>query len=256
MATLLREMYEVLSSFSTATHLSMCKDLIRQLEKGKRKDGKLAAHFAQAITDNRESLSLVDVPFIPLDRDPEKKGTNPVTHIMRQMSKLQLSFPEDIHYEFNYLEREVPHLRARNLEEQNHKAWIDYVACTDDRPILGEIKWKGDENPFYAFIQLLTYLSEMATPKQIERARKYQLFGAGLNTGSPFDLHIFLVNFKNRGKKGKLGEETARLAKLFKARLCADYPDVGTCLGRILCLSASVESESERFSDLRGLWVE
>jgi hypothetical protein len=255
MATLLREMYEVLSSYSTATHLSMCKDLIRQLDKGKRKEGNLAGHFARAITENRESLSQVDVPFIPTGRDPEKKGTNPVTHIMRQMKTLQLSCPETTQYEFKYLGREIPHLRARNAEEQNDKAWIDYVACTKNSPILGEVKWKGDENPFYALIQLLVYLSEMATTNQIARAKQHGLFGDELCELAAFDLHIFLANFNERGKKGKLIEKTHRLAALFKSRLLEDHPDIGHFVGSIMCISATVEEGGEAFSELRGVWA-
>lgn len=255
MATLLRNMYEVLSVYSTATHLSMCKDLIRQLDKGKRKDDNLSGHFARAINANQESFSQVDVPFIPEDRALEKKGTNPVTQIMRKMTKLQLLFPDATQYEFNYLEREIPHLRARNAEEQNDKAWIDYVACTNSRPILGEVKWKGDENPFYAFIQLLVYLSEMATPNQIARAKQHRLFGQELSELLKFDLHIFLANFNERGRKGELIEKTQRLAILFKSRLIEDHPDIGNFLGNILCISATVEEGCENFRELRAVWT-
>lgn len=254
MTTLLREMYEVLGCFSTATHLSMCDDLIAQLKKGKRKTGNLSGHFAKALTANQDSISQVDVPFVPEGRNAEKKGTNPVTHIMRQLNCIHVSLPDSRKYKFKYLEREIPHLRAKNAEEQNDTAWIDYVARTNSTPILGEIKWKGDKNPFYGFIQLLVYLSEMATPNQIARASKHQLFGQ--DQIEPFDLHIFLVNFNEQSEKSKLISKTHELAELFKKRLFNDYPEIAKCLGNVLCISAKVDEETEKcFDSLSCLWI-
>lgn len=248
MSTLLREIYEVSGCFSTATHTKMCKDLLRQLTKGKKKKGNLAEHFANALKANTV-FSQVECPFIPATRG-DNSGTNPVADVMRNSSPLTIG-----PHCFTFIQREIPHLRAKTLMEQDDKAWMDYVGCNEQRPILGEIKWKGDKNPFYAFIQLLTYLSEMATPNQIERSVKHKLFGEKLTAIAAFDLHIFLANFNDRGAKGDLIELTHELADMFKMRLKNDHPEVAGCLGDVLCLFGTIDEGASTFSNVGCHWV-
>lgn len=258
MATFLREIYEVLGCFSTATHTNMCHDLLRQLIKGERKEGNLARHFVDALKANTATFSQIDQPFIPLTRKG-KKGTNPVAEVMKNSTQLSIATSRSTSYSFTFLQREIPHLRAKTRNEQREKGWIDYVANTGRRPILGEIKWKGDKNSFYAFIQLLTYLSEIATPSQIERAVKHQLFGDEIDAITAFDLHIFLANFNGRGERGPLIELTHQLATEFTLRLRNDHPDAATCLGNVLCFSGHIEAGSNRFSptpnEPKCLWI-
>ena len=157
----------------------------------------LAGFFADALEGNK-AFCQIDCPFIPLTRS-SKTGTNPVAHLMGQAGSMRI---DDMPYAFTFLHREVPHLRTATRAEQLEKGWIDYVARTEARPILGEIKWGSDENPFYAFLQLLTYLSEIATPNQIQRSVQQELFGKPGFVTPTFDLHIFLANFNDRGKGG------------------------------------------------------
>lgn len=247
MTTFLRQIYQTLGCFSTKTQLEMCNDLLRQLVRGQRKNGNLVAYFVEAIESN-ESFCQIEQGFAPEGRE-NADGTNPVATVMRKSSPMKVLLPSKANYEFTFVQREIPHLRAMTQEEQNQRGWIDYIARTSTTPILGEIKWKGDKNPFYAFIQLLTYLSEMATPNQIQRSIQHKLFGEGIEEISAFDLHIFLANFNDRGKKGKLIGPTAVLATAFKDRLKSDYPsEVASCLGNILCMSASIDEEDECFS--------
>ena len=229
MSTFLRQLYEVIGCFSTETHIAICNDLLRKLKaKG---DGHLADIFADALKTNK-TFSQIDCAFVPVGRKNDR-GTNPVTMAMRRNDGL-INVPRasTATYGFQFIQREIPHLRAKSLGEQEHKGWIDYIARTNERPILGEIKWKGDKNPFYAFIQLLTYLSEMATPNQIDRALKHQLFGKEISKLGAFDLHIFLANFNGRGKKGQLLALTHELARAFKAKLKAVHPKAAECVGR------------------------
>jgi hypothetical protein len=251
MATFLRELYEVLSIFSTATHTAMCKDILRKLKATT--DDNLARYFADALKANK-LFCQIERPFIPDDRD-NITGTNPVTTVMMRTSPLKFSVTEGITYEFSYLQREIPHLRAMTKDEQDSKGWIDYAARTKLRPILGEIKWKGDKNSFYAFIQLLTYLSEMATPNQIARSVRHELFGNDLPANPAFDLHIFLGNFNDRGEKGPLIELTRELASVFKRRLLRDFPETAKCLGNVLCISGEIEDGSDVFSEVRCRWM-
>lgn len=246
MTTFLRQIYHTLECFSTRTQIEMCNDQLRRLVKGKSTKGNLVAYFVEAIESNK-AFSQIEQGFDPEGRE-NADGTNPVATVMRKSSPMKVALTTGANYEFTFIEREIPHLRAMTKKEQNHKAWIDYVARTSTRPILGEIKWEDDENPFYAFIQLLTYLSEMATPNQIQRSIQHRLFGEGIEAISGFDLHIFLANFNDRGEKGNLIEPTFDLATAFKTRLNNDYPKFASCLGDILCLSASIDEKAECFS--------
>ena len=96
MATFLRELYEVLSCFSTATHALMCNDLLRQLNaKG---GGNLAAYFADALQAN-QTFSQIEQPFIP-DTRSGKTGTNPVAGALAKASPLIVTMPTAAPYEF------------------------------------------------------------------------------------------------------------------------------------------------------------
>jgi hypothetical protein len=251
MATLLRELYDVLDCFSTATHTSMRKDLSSRLSATG--DDHLATFFAKALAEN-QSFNQIEQAFVPSDRS-DKKGRNPVTEVLEKTSPVCVPIPGTAPYAFTFLQRELMHLRATRLAEQPGKAWIDYVAKADDQPILGEVKWKNDENPFYAFIQLLTYLSEMATPNQIARAKRHKLFGDSLPDNPAFDLHILLANFNDRGEKGKLIDPTRILASAFKERLQSDHAPVSACLGRIICLSAEIDEERLEIKEIKCNWA-
>lgn len=252
MTTFLREIYEVLGCFSTATHMGMCEDLLRKLRATSRDN--LASYFAKALEANK-AFNQVECSFVPEGRE-NNQGTNPVTTAMRGMnSGLNVELTSRTTYQFIFLDREIPHLRAKTLGEQEGKGWIDYVAHSNLRPILGEIKWKDDKNPFYAFIQLLTYLSEMATSKQIERAMKHRLFGNEITDITAFDLHIFLANFNDRGEKGDLIESTRQLADAFKRRLNGDHPEAASCLGNVLCLFGTVDEETNSLPKLGCHWA-
>ncbi|MFM7149376.1 MAG: hypothetical protein ACKO23_06000, partial [Gemmataceae bacterium] len=252
MATFLRQLYEVMGCFSTATQTGICRDLQARVN-SKGKDN-LARFFAEALKEN-EPFSQTETPFLPTTRE-KSEGRNPVVDVMMKSSPLRFTTPSGKSHEFTILEREIMHLRVKSKKEQNQTAWIDYVAVGEAGPILGEIKWKTDKNPFYALIQLLTYLSEIATPHQVERAIRHQLFGKDISAITKFDLHILLGNFdfNERSKRVPLIQRTHELARTFKARLNSDYPKAAACLGNVYCLAARVEDGCDLFSDFRCLW--
>jgi hypothetical protein len=229
----------------------MCRDLLRQLTaKG---DDNLAAYFADALQTN-QTFTQIERPFIP-DTRSGKTGTNPVAGAMAKASPLTVVLPSAALYEFTFRHREIPHLRAATQAEQRDKGWIDYVARTSDRPILGEIKWKDDKNPFYAFVQLLTCLPEIATPNPIARAVRHDLFGPDIPPVPAFDLHIALANSNDRGEKGKLIGHTQQLPSAFKRRLLSDHPTTAKCLGQILCISTKIEEGIQNVMELKSEWV-
>ncbi len=257
MPVTLRSLYEGLSWFSTASHTEMCGDFLRRINA--QGEDNLARLFADALVSNNE-FNQVDQPFVddnllenrkPLT--PNSRGTNRVAYVMSNANPIDVGTQPP--YAFRYLEREVPHLRTQALEEQDDKGWIDYIAVINRTPILGEIKYEADQNPFYAFIQILTYLSEIATPNQIRRAVQHRLFGEGVNTITSFDLHIFLANFNDRGEKGRLIDSTRQLAAAFKDRLQCDHPEAANSVGNTLCISGDIENGENTFSDVNLLWM-
>ena len=235
----------------------MCGDFLRRIDA--QGADNLARLFADALVSNNE-FNQVNQPFLddellenrePLT--PNSRGTNRVTYAMSNAGLIDVGTQPP--YVFQYIEREVPHLRTQALEEQNDMGWIDYIAAINETPILGEIKYEADQNPFYAFVQMLTYLSEMATPNQIERAVQHHLFGEDIDTISSCDLHIFLANFNDRGRKGELIELTRQLATGFKDRLQRDHPEAAISVGNILCISADIENGNGNFEDVNLLWM-
>lgn len=183
----------------------------------------------------------------PQDRRRDK-GTTDVTECLRRGPVTVRGV--DAPYEFTYLHREVNPLRTTRgkfvdgtAATRSGKGGIDYVALlagSPPSPILGEIKFGGDKDVYYAFVQLLTYLSEISSVAQAERANKF-LFEGKLVVPSRFDVHILLWDYNDRGNdKKKIIESTRRLATAFKAGLTAS---VGARhpLGRVLCLRPTTQ---------------
>lgn len=240
MATELRGAYSFLKYFSTATHQEMCRDLTRRL-RAKSESANLAEWFVDSLVahqafDNRGESFIGKQKRT--DLTTASTGTNRITFLLQQQSKSRpidvISGPES--YQFRYIEREVAPLRQTGKGQRFSGAGgIDYIALADRTPILGEIKCKDDANPFFAFIQLLTYLSEFATPNQIARANKHLWPRSSVEIPTSIDLHILLADFNDRGLKNLIAP-TQELAAKFKLRLQADHPEAAAWVGKILCL--------------------
>jgi len=248
----LRELYERLSTLSTERQKIECAKMKSEL--GSNSNDDLIKIFIDTVEKN-QNIPQIDCGFVP-DSRKNKRGTNPVVEIMEQkpLSKIKVSSETGETYNFTFCCREVPHLRGIN-KVTTKRTWIDYVGFTDEHPILGEIKWKSDKNPFYAFIQLLTYLSEIATKNQIKRALEMKLFGDHIKEINAFDLHIFLVNFNLKSKKFPLINDTKELVKEFKTKLKEKSPEVAKCVGKVLCVSGLIEENGSSFSKLAYDWL-
>jgi hypothetical protein len=192
----------------------------------------------------------------PEDRDRDE-GTVIVTD---RLASGLVSIPKLKSYAFTYLHREVNPLRTTRgtfsdglPATRTGKGGLDYVAMLDgslSTPILGEIKAGSDKDPYYAFVQLLTYLSELSTEAQFERANKH-LFNGKLAYPARFDLHILLADFNDRGERGPIIESTRRLVKRFRAQLSSQ--EKSPALGRVLCLTTTMRSFQ---GTLDLLWAE
>lgn len=115
-------------------------------------------------------------------------------------------------YDFEYIEREVSPLRTTKAKFDNGKpakssgtGGLDFIGwnTTKKLPVLGEIKVLNDQNPFYAIIQLLTYLSEISTQNQIDRINNFKLFGTvnSLSSNTKFYLYIISCRELNSNQK-------------------------------------------------------
>lgn len=264
MSTRLRSLYELLKNFSTETQSLMCDDIIRGASSASK--SWLPNEFVAALNANA-GYDNVEQPFVgaqamqqrtPLNH--ESTGDNRIVYLLSTKPFVRIVMDDDIEVaRFRYANRQIAPKRTAvaNLPSSG-AGGIDYLGCRDVpsplRPILGEIKVDGDQNALYAFVQLLTYLSELATARQIERANRHNLFDTPVGNGPRFDLHILLADFNDRGKKGPIIEKTRLIAEGFKARL-ASYPEAAARLGDIFCLKMnSGEFGADGEDRLRLIW--
>lgn len=189
------------------------------------------------------SYDLRAEPFYPpgTRRVPKQRGTIIVTEHLKKHQAISVSSSSP--YSFSYRDREISPLRTprgrfsdNSLATRSGLGGIDYVGVTLDEtpvPVLGEIKVESDADPFYAFVQLLTYLSELCSKAQTARASTF-LFDGRVSGATSWDLHILLADFNDRGKRGPLIQRTCDLAAKFKDALASR--GARTPVGRIRCL--------------------
>lgn len=242
MATPMRDLYDGLEGASTADQRRLCESLLTGLESAPEAPN-IAALFAASLAGNA-AFDNVGQPFLnepslrgrkPLG--PDSRGDNRIVHLLASGGGEVAVRGGPADYRFTYVNRQLPPLRQERAGVPTSGAGgIDYTARTATRPVLGEVKRGDDQNPFYAFVQLLTYLSEMATERQVARANRHGEFGRPLAFPQPFDLHILLADFNDRGEKGPLIDLTWRLAAAFMNRLTSHHGDAAPVVGTILCL--------------------
>ena len=211
-------------------------------------DQQLAADAKPLVDEFREAVDLMESydnrgePFFPKTGRVEKtvkEGTVEVTRLLKQARLVDVREMES--YSFKYVEREVNPLRTTRGDffdgTRSSAGGIDYVGLLQGNPptpILGEIKARSDKDAYYAFVQLLTYLSELSSEAQFTRANEV-LFERRLVYPVRFDLHILLWKYNDRGQRGPIIKSTCQLARAFKERLTAAM-GASCTLGRVLCL--------------------
>lgn len=233
MATKLRAIYETLKTLDTASQIRFCETFLKTTP-SMRSCQTLAMLFSDALRDN-EALDYRHETFLT---SAGRKNTQSVRTRVHDCLSRPKSNPLTVNlnngqYQFTYLGREFSPLRHLGL------GWVDYFAKTEVRPVLGEVKCGDDENPFYAFIQLLTYLSETATAHQIARAVAHHELQMDVKFPQKFDLHILLVKhqaFKPASTKHQLIDSTRRLVEQLKDELASEYPSASAVIGNVLCL--------------------
>ena len=235
--TPLRERYERIGArgLNTAERQAECDELVREVSP-------LVEDFLESVRifwsyDNRaEDFYPRDIPRQAL----KDSGTHSVIKRLQQRPVTVMSLPD---YRFRYLDRELDPRRATQAGARHSgTGGLDYIAIAETAPqvpILGEIKKHSDKDAYYAFVQLLMYLSELVSEPQVERAKRF-LFDGAVPSPPRFDLHILLADFNDRGDKGPLIPSTHRLAVGFKEHLerasGSQHP-----LGRVLCIDMAEE---------------
>lgn len=225
--TKLRKFYESLPKLSSPTEeqLSILEDYNR---------GNNYTKLIDLYKESKKDFSgykNIDEPFLPLNLSHRRKFLNKVG-VISKTRHVTLVFEErknkidvdDANYNFEYIQREVPTSRTPKTKseagiKESGAGGIDFIGSNYKKhlPILGEIKVGGDQNSFYALIQLLTYLSELSTHNQIERINNKtnpNPFGniSQFSSKNSFYLYIVLV-FSEYGKlKQQILTETQKLA--------------------------------------------
>lgn len=227
--TQLRTFYEILSKkidFSTKTQTNILDDLLRKQNYNNLVNlfNDSYAHIERKYDNRGEAI--LDRPT--RNGPTNRKGTPQVISILLKSKPSVVS--SDSKFNFEYINREVSPLRTTEADwdtglsaRNSGTGGIDFIGwnIADDVPILGEVKADKDENPFYALIQLLTYLSEISTPMQIKRINKHPLFGKHtLPADSKFYLYILSSRLKKPNRRYDLMlPKTKLLAKKITGKI-------------------------------------
>ncbi len=214
--TKLRNFYEMLKLFSNETQYKILTDFNRKSNYTKLVDiyETSKKHFDNKY--NYKGSFLGNKPDkrkkLKTNTKGEIKNTNDLVFHF-QKNKI-ISFQKQNDYlNFEYIEREISPIRTPKTKFESGKSGkssgiggVDFIGWNTEKklPILGEIKIKNDENPFYALIQLLTYLSEFSTPRQIDRINKAKLFKYEIPRAPKFFLYIVLSNYNWNSKLSKM----------------------------------------------------
>jgi len=213
--------------------------------------GPLVDEFIEALReleayDNREEA------FNPEEQQRKGPGDVGTGTVIQKLRDRPVSVPALKDYRFEYVARELSPLRTTQARApRSGTGGLDYVAILDSdspTPILGEIKVAGDKDAYYAFVQLLTYLSEIASAAQTERANKFLFKNAKIVYPATYDLHILLADFNDRGGKGPITTSTHVLAKSFK-KLLDGRSERPHHVGRVMCL----RMDAKMFDGMLGL---
>ena len=209
----LRKLYSFFRLFSTKTQLAVLKDYNRHKNYGHLVDlySESKMYFTQYNNDEPFLRDGVKRSEILADEAPVFKSTKDVIAFFNQHEQIKVENDDSL--TFSYIEREIDPRRMTRAKFDNGSSGkssgtggIDFLAWNVNMklPIIGEIKCKSDETPFFALIQLLMYCSEMVTKSQVKRINNTRLFKREIDL--PYLLYIFLGDFNLEGEKGKFIE--------------------------------------------------
>jgi hypothetical protein len=205
----LRKLYSFFRFFSTKTQLAILGDYNRgknykklvKIYSDSKKYFEQYSNYEAFIEEGRKRSE------VSASESPVFNNTKDVIAFFNQHDQIKVENDDSL--TFSYIEREIDPRRMTGAKyddgspgRSSGTGGIDFLAWNDNMklPIIGEIKCKSDETPFFALIQLLMYCSEMATESQVKRINNHQLFKREIKL--PYLLYIFLGDFNLGGKKG------------------------------------------------------
>jgi hypothetical protein len=167
-------------------------------------------HVARVYDNLKESMASGSTRKPPpVVSGPLSKTTDVVSWLAKSIPKTVISRPD---FDFEYVDREISPLRTTSsMYDTQMPAYrsgtggLDFIGWNrhSNLPVLGEIKVESDQNPFYALIQLLTYLSEISTPKQIERINLFSLFGQARKLSEDVKFYLVILSCRTLNPKDK-----------------------------------------------------
>jgi hypothetical protein len=234
-----------------------CSEMIAALKRSG--DDNLASMFVDSLEIN-SMLEGIGQPLLnaaaPKSRKQVSSGSRGDSRIVYLLSERQsvavTNGPRG--YSFRCVGYRVPPSRQTQIgRPKDAVGAIDYTAVAGKTSVLGEIKRSGDKNAFYAFVQLLTYLSEVAAPNQVCSTKEHNEVGIPLGDPQPFDLHILLTDLDERSATPSLIEPTRQLVEKLRARRGKRHQNL---LGDVLCLGMDSTAFSESDEGMvECLWV-
>jgi hypothetical protein len=148
--------------------------------------------------------------------------------------------------DFFYLDREIFPLRSKGSPRQPRRSLDLLLAnASDRRPIVAELKIRGDRPTYYAFIQLLMLTSALYAPPQLQRLHKHKA-SANLiwdEDGPIGDMYLIAYEPPARGK---FRERSFEATKEISKRLVGES-EVGRVVRRIVYLEASATNGALAF---------
>ena len=243
--TALHRYYESLSGKNTSEQTQACSEFLRDPQR-------LLTLFLESLAEF-EAYCNLDEGFGSSSRKPLGEDDPRHRVVYKLASSETIRVPEaDGDYVFRYVGREINPWRTTKstfsdgrLGRSSGSGGVDYLGRTlsgSERPILGEIKATSDQTAFYAFIQLLNYLSKFGTRNQVARCDKFLVFDGPVTYPPRFDLHLLMADFNDRGTKQETIGKTRDLADAFRQGV--GEMGQGDLVGRILCLRMDVENYS------------
>jgi hypothetical protein len=147
---------------------------------------------------------------------------------------------------YDYVDYEISPLRTTKALYENGRTGrksgaggIDVLLATktDRTPVVGEIKAETDTNPFLAFIQALTYASELATQDQQTRLKShYQEFAERPDRKNPtVELMLFLEPKPNDDKQSTYLTQVKQLIRQMYSSSDSTFARTVT---RVCCVEA------------------
>ena len=218
--TNLRKLYSFFRFFSTGTQLEILNDYNRKNNYRKIVElyNESKRYFSSYTNDEPFIRDNVKRSKVVPDKAEHFKNTKDVIAFF--MKQKEVIVHNDIALSFRYIEREIDPRRMTKATYDDGSSGkssgiggIDFIGWNNKSslPIIGEIKCGSDETPFFAFLQLLMYCAEMATPLQLNRVNGTELFKSKITL--PYLLYIFLADFNLHGEKGKFIEPLKNLIR-------------------------------------------